>query len=204
MEKNNAEQFNNNAPVSSENDSKKKTSKEEGGGKMTVMEWVRTLVIAFVIALAITAVVKPTIVKETSMMPNIQDGNYLFINKLAYWHNEPQKGDVIIFRSSLEGKKLLIKRVIGVPGDEIQISGGKVYINGREDPQNYTNDQSTNGNMSLKVKKGYYFCMGDNRLVSIDSRDSEVGPVPKKKIVGKAVFRLFPVKEIGGVDNPYK
>jgi signal peptidase I len=182
----------------------KKNPKEEPSMKSIVLDWVKAFVIALIIALAITAVIRPTIVRETSMLPNIQDGNYVFVYKLAYKTHNPQKGDVIVFKSNIDNGKRLIKRVIGVPGDTITIKSGEVYINGKKDDQSYTNDKWTTGEITnLKVTKGHYFCMGDNRIVSRDSRDSSVGLVAKDKIIGKAVFRLFPLSEIGTIKNPY-
>ncbi len=175
-----------------------------------VLYWVIEIAIAVAIALLIIQVIRPTIVRETSMLPNFQDGNYLFVYRLAYKGDKtPQKGDVIIFKSNLEGDngkpKMLIKRVIGLPGDKITIENNDVWINGKEDTQSYTHDGETNGTIiNYTVPKNHYFCMGDNRLVSIDSRYASVGAVPKSKIVGKVVFRLYPFSEIGTIKNPYQ
>jgi signal peptidase I len=175
-----------------------------------ILYWVIEIAVAVGIALLIIQVIRPTVVRETSMLPNFQDGNYLFVYRLAYKGGKtPQKGDVIIFKSKLttaNGKpKMLIKRVIGMPGDKITIQDGKVWINGKEDKQSYTHDKETNSvKTNYVVPKNHYFCMGDNRLVSIDSRYASVGSVAKNKIVGKVVFRLFPFSEIGTIKNPYK
>ena len=99
----------------------------------------------------------------------------------------------------------LIKRVIGVPGDTINISDGEVYINGELDDQSYTNDGETTGTVKdLKVPEGKLFCMGDNRFVSVDSRSKDVKFVDQDTIVGKAVFRLFPLGKMGVLHNVYK
>ena len=177
--------------------------------KKVAMEWVRDIVIAVIIAVVIVQFIKPTIVKESSMEPNFYANNYLFINKMAYKFNKtPQKGDVIVFKSNLltetGKKKLLIKRVIGVPGDVIDIKNGKVYINGKVDDQSYTMSGETIGSIDgLTVPKGKLFCMGDNRDVSIDSRYEEVGCVSESKVVGKVVFRAFPFNKFGTIKNPY-
>lgn len=175
-----------------------------------VLYWVIEIAVAVVIALLIIQVIRPTVVKETSMLPNFRDGNYLFVYRLAYKGDKtPQKGDVIIFKSKLttdSGKpKMLIKRVIGLPGDKITIQDGKVWINGKEDSQSYTHDGETNGSVvNYTVPKNHYYCMGDNRLVSIDSRYASVGAIDKSKIVGKVVFRLYPFNKMGTIKNPYK
>lgn len=177
--------------------------------KGLVIELLRDFIIAFVIAMLLTQVLKPTIVKEYSMEPNFHNNDYLFVYKLAYIGDKiPAKGDVIVFKSNLTTssgkKKLLIKRVIGRPGDTVKIQDGIVYVNGKVDDQSYTKDQYTDGDMTVKVTKGKLFCMGDNRLVSRDSRDSSVGLVSIDKVVGKVVFRLFPISQAGTIDNPYK
>lgn len=181
--------------------------------KQIILEWVRDIIIAVLIAVAISMVIKPTVVKESSMEPNFYANDYLFLNRLAYkFGNEPEKGDVIVFRSHSDnllddkGKnKLLIKRVIGVPGDKIKITGGQVYINGEPDDQSYTNDGDTTGEVSeMTVPDGGLFCMGDNRRVSVDSRSKDVGFVDQDTIVGKAVFRLLPLSSIGMIKDVYK
>jgi signal peptidase I len=155
--------------------------------------------------------IKPTIVKQRSMQPNFYTNDYLFISKQSYklFGGQPERGDVIVFKSKLEDAegetKMLIKRVIGVPGDVINIHDGKVYINGKETDDNYTMDNYTTGNITeLVVPADHLFCMGDNRAVSIDSRSDSVGLVSYKDIVGKVVFRVFPLRKFGTIHNPYK
>ena len=177
--------------------------------RQSLMLWIRDIVIAVIIALLITTVIKPTIVKETSMLPNFHPDDYLFLNKLAYkFGGEFHKGDVIVFQSDeldeKGKKKLLIKRVIGLPGDHIVITDNEVYINDMEDDQSYTNDWATNGEVDVTVPEECLFCMGDNRLSSLDSRSPEIGMVEQERVVGKAVFRLLPFSDFGTFDNPYE
>jgi signal peptidase I len=173
-------------------------------------EWVVYCAVAFAIAFIIMQFIKPTIVKQNSMEPNFHTNDYLFISKQSYhlFGGNPEIGDVIVFRSKLkDGKgkeKLLIKRVIGVPGDTITIKDGKVFVNGEEIDATYTMTGSTNGYIEdLVVTKDSLFCLGDNREVSVDSRYEEVGLIPEDDVLGKAVFRLFPIKEAGRIKNPY-
>lgn len=179
--------------------------------KELIKEWIKDILIAVVIALIVMQFFKPTIVKESSMEPNFIENDYVFVNKQTYhlFRGNPQEGDVIVFQSSLPGQdgsnKLLIKRVIGLPGDKISVLDGKVFVNGKMIDDSYTKDQYTNGQIEdLIVPKDEYFVMGDNRRVSIDSRYPEVGFVKKDEIVGKVVFRLFPIDKIGTIKNPYK
>lgn len=199
----------NNAPAGQTSASDKEPDNKKGSVKSGVLEFVRDIAIAVCIAFLVTLVIKPTIVKEESMEPNFYNNDYLFVYKLAYHNKTPERGDVIIFKSDLKtssGKsKLLIKRVIAVPGDTISISDGNVYINGKKDKSSYTKDGYTNGTLQpTKIPKGKLFCMGDNRLVSRDSRDSAVGLVSTDSVVGKVVFRLFPLSRAGTIKNPYK
>lgn len=165
---------------------------------------IKDILIALVIVVIVTAIIKPTIVKEHSMDPTLQENNYLLINKLAYKVGEEQRGDIIVFESELEGEdgenRLLIKRIIGLPGETIRIQDGEVYINGTMLEEDYLNDGTTSGEViDYVVPEGHFFVMGDNRLVSIDSRSESVGCVPEDAIMGKAFVRLYPFNEIGGL-----
>lgn len=164
-----------------------------------------------VVAVLVMQFIKPTIVRQRSMEPNFYTNDYLFVSKQSYklFGGTPERGDVIVFRSGLETekgeKKLLIKRVIGKPGDVITITAGKVYVNGEELDDSYTNDLYTNGEISdLIVPEDSLFCMGDNRLVSIDSRSPDVGFISYDSVVGKVVFRIYPFNKIGTIRNPYE
>lgn len=181
-------------------------------GEKKEVSFLRSLVtdvaIAAVIAGAVLFFVRPTIVKQTSMLETLQPNDYLIMYRRAYTGDKtPQRGDIIIFQSELvneeNGKdKLLIKRVIGLPGDEISIVNSQLYINGEEYVEDYLPDGITpvvdmpREGESYTVPEDRYFCMGDNRVVSIDSRSSEVGCVSKDQIKGKAVLRLFPFNKI--------
>ncbi|MCR5481264.1 MAG: signal peptidase I [Clostridia bacterium] len=165
------------------------------------MEWVKDIVIAIIIAVLVMQFIKPTIVKESSMEPTLYANNYLFLSKQSYTFSEPERGDIVVFHTSLttaDGKeKLLIKRVIGLPGDEISISEGQVYINGEAINEPYIKDGFTPGYVEpLVVPEDSLFVMGDNRVVSIDSRSETVGCIKISAIVGKAFLRLYPFDQI--------
>lgn len=164
-------------------------------------DFVKELIIAIIIAFLIMQVIKPTIVKESSMEPTLYENNYLLLNRQAYRFGEPHKGDIIVFHSELKtagGKeKLLIKRVIGLPGDVVTVANGKVYINGKKLQEDYIKDGTTDGMVvDFKVPKGELFVMGDNRLVSVDSRTPAVGTVKLDRVLGKAFLRLYPINKI--------
>ena len=172
--------------------------------KSTILEWVKTIVISVLIALLITTFIKPTLVKGYSMYPTISQNDYLVINKIPYLMNEPKYGDIVVFKSKLQtvegNEKDLIKRVIGMPGDTLEIKDGKVYRNGKVITESYVYGGITPGEMApTSVEKGMLFVMGDNRPNSLDSRDESVGEVPMGKVMGKVLVRLFPINKIGTV-----
>lgn len=169
--------------------------------KDEMIEWAKTIIISLIIALLITTFIKPTIVKNYSMSPTLEENDFLIINRFLYKRGEPKRGDIVVFRSNLKtemGKqKLLIKRVIAVPDDRIVIMEGKIYINGNKLEENYVADEYTMGDIDLIVPKNEIFVMGDNRGNSLDSRDGILGLVNFDTVIGKAFVRIFPFNKIG-------
>lgn len=169
-------------------------------------ELIKDVIVALIIVGAITVVIKPTIVKESSMEPTLYENNYLIVNKLAYFRKDhPKYGDIVVFRSDIDrddgpGKKLLIKRVIGMEGDVITIKDGKVYRNGEVLDEPYVNGQQTQDDDidvdNEVIGTNQMFVMGDNRDVSRDSRSKLVGQVGEDQLVGKAIIRLYPFNQI--------
>lgn len=184
-------------------ESKAMPPKKRGG---EIKDWVKSIIIAAFIAVLLMQLIVPTVVREHSMEPSFYGGDYLIVGKINYKISSPKRGDVIIFKSDIpmnqsepnSAKKLLIKRIIGMPGDVINISDNVVSINGEVIDEPYINDGGTPGDVvNYVVPKDSYFVMGDNRTVSIDSRRNEVGPVHKDRIIGKALIRLYPFNKIG-------
>ena len=167
-----------------------------------IMEWVKDILLAVVIAAVILAFFKPIIVQQQSMEPNFHAGDYLLTSRQAYrFFGDPERGDVIVFRSELlddEGnEKCLIKRVIGLPGDVVEIKSGYVYVNGEEIDEPYVKEQGISGEMdAVTVPENELFVMGDNRGVSEDSRSARVGTISEDTIVGKVFVRLYPFNSI--------
>ena len=162
--------------------------------------WLRDLLTSIVVAfLIITFLYQPVRVEGTSMMPELRDQERLFINKFEY-HFEPiHRGDVVVFHYPLNPVKSYIKRVIAVPGDDVSVQDGQVYVNGREVrepyvPRRYRDNRSYPDTV---LKADQYFVLGDHRLISSDSRD--FGPVSRNLIYGKASFVYWPTNEMGVV-----
>lgn len=160
-----------------------------------------------VVSLAIFAVVyiflfQPHQVDGQSMVPNFQNGEYILTDKISYRIHAPNRGDVVVFHSPQDEKVDFIKRIIGIPGDIIQVKGGYAYLNGVKLEETYINNpgEVTPGkysteNLVIDVPPGQYFVMGDNRLHSSDSR--EWGLVTSNEIVGRAFFRYWPIPVAG-------
>lgn len=170
-----------------------------------VIGYVKSVVLAVMIAFLITSFIKPTIVKGSSMYPSIKPESYLIVNKIPYLLDSPDYGDIIVFSTNLfseepEGR-YLIKRVIGLGGDTIEIHDGIVYRNGRALTEDYINGGITPGDMSqVKVSADCVFVMGDNRGVSLDSREKALGEIRFEDIVGRVDLRLYPFDEIGVIN----
>ena len=168
-----------------------------------ILEWVKEIIVAVIIASVILAFVKPIIIRQSSMEPTFYNGDYVFISKQAYnLFGDPERGDVVVFHTGLQTDdgedKNLIKRVIGLPGDTVEIIGGYVYLNGELLDEPYINEQGLSGEMeAVTVEEGQLFCMGDNRRVSLDSRDPAVGCVNQDEIMGRVFVRLYPFSEFG-------
>ena len=171
-------------------------------------EWIKDVLFAVLFAFLILQFIMPTVVKESSMENTLIENDYLIVSKKAYKiFGDCERGDIIVFQSRIpmgdgsNDTKLLVKRIIATGGDTISISGGKVYINGEEIKEDYLKDGTTNGEMAeTAIPEGYLFCMGDNRLVSRDSRDPSVGMVSVDSIKGKVVLRVFPAKKFGKIE----
>ena len=174
-----------------------------------IMEWVKDILLAVVIAAVILAFFKPIIVQQESMEANFHAGDYLITSRQAYrLFGDPQRGDVIVFKSELldenEKPKNLIKRIIALPGETIEIKGGEVYIDGQMLQEDYLPGEAISGEMdAVTVPEGQLFVMGDNRECSEDSRSPRVGTIEQSTIVGKVIVRLYPfntIKTFKGVD----
>ena len=166
------------------------------------LEWIRDIAIAILIAALVLIFFKPIIIQQESMQPNFYSGDYVIVSRQAYnLFGDIEHGDVIVFKSTLldnEGHQTnLIKRVIGLPGDTIEIRDGYVIRNGQVIEESYVAAQGLSGEMDeITVEEGKLFVMGDNRAVSQDSRSREVGQIDQESIVGKVILRVFPFDSI--------
>jgi signal peptidase I len=163
--------------------------------------WVKDIMLAIVISfLMVVFLYQPVKVEGTSMQPELLDQERIFVNKFVYHFEGIQRGDIVVFWYPKDPSKSFIKRVVGVPGDVVQIKDGHVYINDQLLQERYvpTGYQDLDSYASIRVKEGYYYVLGDHRNASNDSRSW--GLVPRKYIYGKAVFRYWPVDKAGFLD----
>jgi signal peptidase I len=160
----------------------------------------RDLVFALMIAaLVVVFIVQPVKVEGTSMLPRLHDGERIFVNKLIYydeysWAPKVDRGDIVVFWFPDDPSKSYIKRVVGLPGDTIEMRDGTVQVNGSQIDEKYLDPSlnvSPRSHTPVYVRPNYYFVMGDNRDNSSDSRSW--GLVPKKYVYGKALLRYWPL-----------
>jgi signal peptidase I len=160
--------------------------------KRFVLDILETLVLAVVLYFGINAISARVRVDGFSMRPTLQDGEYILINKLAYKFSEPVRGDIVVFKFPVNPEEDLIKRIIGIPGDTINIQDGVLNVNGVVVDEPYINaPPAYNG--TWQVPEGQLFVLGDNRN---DSRDShQWGLLPIENVIGRAVLIYWPPEE---------
>lgn len=199
------------------------SSKEKKGFLHEVFEIIKMFVLAIVLAVIIVQFIRPTRVDGLSMYPTLDNNDYLIINRISRYTGV-DRGTIVVFDSDMplntdvsnksklvkvmdfvlqddSGTKDLVKRVIAVGGDHVKIKDGVVEVNGKKLDETYVSSgNKTEGNIDTVVPEGHYFCMGDNRMRSLDSRYKEVGFIPQSKLVGSVLVRLLPFDNIGKVN----
>ncbi|MFH1790335.1 MAG: signal peptidase I [bacterium] len=182
-----------------ENNSKTKFIHKLAKAGLYILELAKVVVLATITIILIRHFLfKPFYVRGASMEPNFYDKEYLIIDELTYRFREPTRGEVIVFRYPDNNKEFFLKRIIGLPGERIKITEGTVTIYNSEHPEGVVlyepylhNDVLTAGDRIMALKADEYFVLGDNRPNSYDSR--RFGSIKKDEMVGRAVFRGWPV-----------
>ena len=176
------------------------SKKEKNIGKEILSFVLYIAVVAGICYLIVTFVGQRTVVSGTSMVPTLQDHDNLITDKISYRFTDPDRYDIIVLRVESQHENF-IKRIIGLPGETVQIVGGRVYINGELlESDVYGNELMINpGRASQPITLGEdeYFVLGDNRNGSADSRTEEVGNVDKSRIIGRAFVRIWPLNKFG-------
>jgi signal peptidase I len=177
-----------------------------------VVEAFKTIALSALLAFGIrTFVAEARFIPSGSMLPTLEINDRLIIDKVSYRFDDPERGDIVVFQPTDElrrqdFKDAFIKRVIGIPGDRVEVRDGKVYINDQALDEDYIQEppqyQWTPGELNLpeQVPPDSYLVLGDNRNNSYDSH--YWGYVPRDKIIGQAIIRFWPPRRIGGVEEP--
>ena len=180
---------------------KKPSGTEQQHEENPWVETIKTLVTAGILAIGIrTFVAEARYIPSESMLPTLEVNDRLIIEKVSYHFKNPQRGDVVVFNPTeilqqQNYKDAFIKRVIGVPGDTVQVSGGTVFINGEALEEDYINEAPEYDYGPVTIPEEHYLVLGDNRNNSYDSH--YWGFVPREKLVGKAFIRFWPFNRVG-------
>lgn len=144
--------------------------------------------------------IQPFYVKGASMEPNFHDHEYLIIDEISFRFREPKRGEIVVFRYPLDHRQFFIKRIIGLPGERIKVSAGRVIVYNNEHPQGQALDESsylsvyTRGDKDIQLGNSEYFLLGDNRDASLDSR--VFGPVNESALIGRVWLRGWPLDKL--------
>ncbi len=175
------------------------TEEKRSGFMRFVIDVAETLILSIVLFAAINAVSARIRVDGASMEPTLQSGEFVIVNKLAYLFGEPTTGDVIVFHFPRDPDQEYIKRIIGLPGDRVEIKNGEVYVNDRVLDEDYIAASPVYEDI-LEVPDDSLIVLGDNRNNSSDSHNW--GPVPLDYVIGKAMFVYWPPTEWGVLNHP--
>ena len=169
------------------------------GVKSALREIVETVLLTLLIFFAIRALIQNFRIEGTSKEPNLHDGQYLIINKFAYYLHPPERGDVVVFHYPRNPSRDFIKRVIGLPGETVEIRGEHLYIEGKELDESYALYTGNYSWAAQRLGEDEYFVLGDNRNSSSDSHNW--GPLPGDAIIGKAWISYWPPKYWGLISH---
>ncbi len=163
-----------------------------------IFEWVKSLLIAVLLALVLRYfVVEIFLVEGDSMYPTLSHSERLVVNKFIYRFRDPERHEIVVFEHT--ENKDFIKRVVGLPGEKIEIKNGQVYVNGQAVEKDYRVTDYNGRYGPEEIPEEKYFVLGDNRNNSMDSRSTSVGFVHKDEIKGKAFFVFWPLDEMGSL-----
>jgi len=190
----------------------------KSGPRRTIVDYGLTAIIAVALAIAVQSfVVKPYLIPSTSMANTLVPGQRVLVDRLVYRYRSVHRGDIIVFRRPDPPHDVLIKRVVGLPGDLLALRNGRLYVNGQRSPDSFVDkvdgmtepttaadpyassdpDAPWSLEHPFRVSAGHYFVMGDNRTDSSDSR--YWGTVPRRDIIGRAFFTYWPLGRLGNL-----
>ncbi len=171
--------------------------------KSELREYAESFAIAIVLALFIIFFVAQSfLVQGSSMEPSLHDGERLLVDKVTYRFREPRRGEVVVFAYPKDPRRKFIKRIIGLPGDVVEIRNRQLFVNGEPVEEGYIRGPMYQPFGPYTVPEGAVWVLGDNRNNSEDSRFADVGPVPFERLVGRALIIYWPPSETGVIDVP--
>ncbi|MGB9592521.1 MAG: signal peptidase I [Anaerolineae bacterium] len=169
------------------------------------ISWLRetaeTIILAVVLFLLLQLVVRNFRILGDSMLPTLETGQFVLVERVSYWFSPPRRGDIVVFEYPRAPQEDFVKRIIGLPGETVEITGGQVYINGNPLAEPYVHGQPTLTYRPIHITLGAdeYFVMGDNRAASSDSRSW--GPLPRRNIIGRAWLCYWPPSRWGVIQR---
>lgn len=176
-----------------------KKEKEEKTVKQEIIEWIVTLAVAAVIALSIKALIfEPVRVDGSSMSNTLMDGEILLVTKPEYLLGDPERFDVVICHYPDRGNTNFVKRIVGIPGDTVEVKGGYLYVNGEKYEEPYIDNRPNYTMSAYTVPEGHYFVLGDNRSNSNDSH--LIGPITRDMVCGHVRHVVWPISEWRAVE----
>ena len=185
----------------------RQTQKAQKGTSLgkEILGWILYIaVILGVTYLVITYVGQRTRVSGDSMESTLHTGDNLIVDKLSYHFRDPERYEIIVFPYRHEENTFYIKRIVGLPGDTVQIKDGYLYVNGERSDENYGLERMLTAGIAAEeilLGEDEYFVLGDNRNNSSDSRDPGVGVLKREEIIGRAWVRIWPLKNIGVISH---
>ena len=186
-------------------DNEKQINPRTKKGLAFILEIIKIAVIAAVIVIPIRYYLfQPFFVRGQSMDPNLEHGDYLIIDEITYRFRDPERGEVIVFKFPYDTSQRFIKRIIGLPGETIEITEGKIIAHQEDgfialDESDYITD-FTGSDIKIELADNEYFVMGDNRDSSFDSR--KFGPIVRENIIGKVILRAWPFDSLSTFIKP--
>jgi signal peptidase I len=166
----------------------------------------KVIILSLIIILPIRYfIAQPFFVRGASMEPVYDNGDYLLVDEVSYRFSDPERGEVVIFRFPGDSSQFYIKRIIGLPGEQIAIGNGVITVTNSEHPEGFVLREDyltkdTAGEVSIRLGENEFFVLGDNRDASYDSR--AWGVLPRSNIVGRAFLRAWPFNRAGILENP--
>ena len=183
----------------------KKALEKEISVLRELLEWIIYIIVVMILSfLAVTYVGQRTRVDGHSMETTLYDGDNLWVDKLSYRFRDPKRYEIVVFPFKYKENTYYIKRIIGLPGETVQVKDGYVYIDGEKSDEHYGNELMVDpGSAAVPITLGEdeYFVLGDNRNHSSDSRVGSVGIIKREDLMGRAWVRIWPLNRLGVIQH---